>query len=42
MAVLTGLQFPLTNLVIKAITGGAERPLSDLEHISSGFIGMKK
>ena len=33
MATLTGLQFPLTGAVAKAITGGEERPLLSLIHI---------
>lgn len=39
MATLTMLQFPLTGAVKKAITGGAERPLSDAEKLGSAFIG---
>lgn len=39
MAVLTGLQFPLTGAVSKAITGGESRTLSKVEQISAGFIG---
>jgi solute carrier family 25 (mitochondrial carnitine/acylcarnitine transporter), member 20/29 len=39
MSILTGLQFPLTGLVSGAITGGAERRLTDGEMIGSGFVG---
>lgn len=39
MSVLTGVQFPLTGIVSKAITRGVERPLTDSEKISSGFLG---
>lgn len=39
MAVLTGLQFPLTGAVTKAVTGGADRRLSSAEQIFSGFCG---
>ena len=39
MSVLTGLQFPLTGMVTKAITGGEKRRLSLNEMVTSGFIG---
>lgn len=39
MAVLTGLQFPLTGAVTKVFTGGADRRLSNAEQIASGFLG---
>ena len=39
MSILTGLQFPLTGLVSSAITGGADRRLTDGEMIGSGFLG---
>lgn len=39
MAVLTGLQFPLTGLVTKAITGGETRDLSNVETIGAAFAG---
>jgi len=39
MGVLTGIQFPLANAVVKLVTGGQERRLSDLETISTGFAG---
>lgn len=39
MAILTGLQFPLTGAVQKVFTGGEIRKLSKGEQIGSGFIG---
>ncbi|CAH0372594.1 unnamed protein product [Pelagomonas calceolata] len=39
MATLTGLQFPLTGAVAKAITGGEERPLGDGEKVGAAFCG---
>lgn len=39
MAILTGLQFPLTGAVTKIFTGGADRRLSSGEQIASGFVG---
>jgi len=39
MATLTGLQFPLTGAVSKAITGGDPRPLSDGEKVGAAFVG---
>lgn len=39
MAILTGLQFPLTGIIQKAITGGVNRRLTDAETIGSGFMG---
>ncbi|EGD78330.1 hypothetical protein PTSG_09396 [Salpingoeca rosetta] len=38
MSVLTGLQFPLTAMTKKLITGG-ERPLTAVEQVTSGFVG---
>ena len=39
MMVLSGLQIPLTGMVTRVITGGAERKLSDGEMIGAGFAG---
>jgi len=39
MSVITGAQFPLTGLCTKVVTGGAQRPLSSAEKISTGFMG---
>jgi hypothetical protein len=39
MSILTGVQFPLTSMVARAITQGEERPLSDTEKVSSAFAG---
>lgn len=39
MGVLTGLQFPLTNAVRNAFTGGEVRKLTNSELVSSSFIG---
>eukprot|EP00667_Euglena_gracilis_P016774 EG_transcript_17596 len=39
MAILTGLQFPLTGAVTRVFTRGADRRLSNFEQIASGFIG---
>lgn len=39
MSILTGLQFPLTGIVSKAITRGEDRKLDSAEQISAGFIG---
>lgn len=39
MSVLTGLQFPLTGMVTKAITGGETRRLSFNEMVASAFVG---
>ena len=39
MATLTGLQFPLTGAVSKAITGGVDRKLGDGEKIAAAFAG---
>eukprot|EP00613_Pedinella_sp_CCMP2098_P002568 CAMPEP_0171637914 /NCGR_PEP_ID=MMETSP0990-20121206/28559_1 /TAXON_ID=483369 /ORGANISM="non described non described, Strain CCMP2098" /LENGTH=214 /DNA_ID=CAMNT_0012210867 /DNA_START=110 /DNA_END=754 /DNA_ORIENTATION=- len=39
MAVLSGLQFPLTAIATNAITQGQVRRLSDTEQISAAFIG---
>lgn len=39
MGILTGLQFPLTGAVTKAITGGAERALTGVEELSAALIG---
>eukprot|EP01126_Amoeba_proteus_P013202 TRINITY_DN1555_c0_g1_i14.p1 TRINITY_DN1555_c0_g1~~TRINITY_DN1555_c0_g1_i14.p1 ORF type:complete len:216 (-),score=25.48 TRINITY_DN1555_c0_g1_i14:57-704(-) len=39
MAVLTGLQFPLTGVVTSLVTGGTARRLSPSEMIGTSFIG---
>ena len=39
MAILTGVQFPLTGAVASAITGGEDRELSKGEKVVSGFAG---
>lgn len=39
MSILTGLQFPLTGAVGKAIKGGADREMSTAEKIGAGFTG---
>jgi solute carrier family 25 carnitine/acylcarnitine transporter 20/29 len=39
MAILTGLQFPLTGAVTKLFTGGENRRLTNAEQIASGFCG---
>lgn len=39
MGILTGLQFPLSNAVAMAFTGGAKRTLSNFESIASSFTG---
>jgi len=39
MATLTGLQFPLTGAIAKALTSGEERSLGDGEKISAAFCG---
>lgn len=39
MAVLTGLQFPLTGMVTRMFTGDVVRRLSDTEQVSAAFIG---
>ncbi|KAJ8604972.1 hypothetical protein CTAYLR_006904 [Chrysophaeum taylorii] len=39
MAVLTGLQFPLTGMVTKVITGGQERQMTGVETIGAAFAG---
>ena len=39
MSILTGLQFPLTGIVSKAITRGENRKLDSAEQIGAGFIG---
>lgn len=39
MAVLTGLQFPLTGAITRLITGGKERRLTDAEMVSAAFWG---
>lgn len=39
MAVLSGLQFPLTGMVTRVMTRGEVRRLSDTEQIGAGFIG---
>jgi solute carrier family 25 carnitine/acylcarnitine transporter 20/29 len=39
MAILTGVQFPLTGLCQSIITGGAKRKLGDGEQIAAGFMG---
>jgi len=39
MAILSALQFPLTNVITAAITGGSPRKLSDIEMIAAGFGG---
>ncbi|EDQ89869.1 uncharacterized protein MONBRDRAFT_7863 [Monosiga brevicollis MX1] len=39
MAVLTGLQFPLTKIMSSIVTGGASRKLTGSEMVASGFLG---
>jgi len=39
MAVLTGLQFPLTGVVTSLITGGERRRLASSEMVTAGFLG---
>jgi solute carrier family 25 carnitine/acylcarnitine transporter 20/29 len=39
VAVLTGLQFPLTGAVTKMLTGGRDRRLTGAEAIAAGFVG---
>ena len=39
MCVLSALQVPLTAMVTNMFTGGVVRRLTDVEQISSGFIG---
>jgi len=39
MGILTGIQFPLSNLVTRALTGGESRKLTPAEQITSGFAG---
>lgn len=39
MAILTGLQFPLTGIVTKLITGGTERKMTGAETIGAAFAG---
>jgi hypothetical protein len=39
MAILTGVQFPITGTIAQLMTGGAERPLSKAEKIGAGFGG---
>ena len=39
MGILTGLQFPLTGAVGKAIKGGEEREMSSAEKMGAGFTG---
>lgn len=39
MASLTALQFPLSSFSAGVITGGAERPLTDVEEVAAGFCG---
>ena len=39
MAILTGVQFPITGLISGVITGGVNRKLSAQEAIGSGFLG---
>jgi len=39
MSILSGVQFPITGAVSKAVTGGADRPMSPVEKVSSGFLG---
>lgn len=39
MAILTGLQFPLTGMVTNVITGGEERKMTGAETIGAAFAG---
>lgn len=39
MAILTGLQFPLTGAVRSLMTGGKVREMSAAEQVASGFVG---
>jgi hypothetical protein len=39
MAVLTGLQFPLTGALTRFVTGGKERRLTEAEMVSTAFWG---
>lgn len=39
MAVLTGVQFPLTGAVTRLATGGEDRRLSNTELVGTGFVG---